>query len=102
MRFNYSSYYENIKQYVIFIIKNSDIVSWKWAHVKSEKETTLGPGCQLGALLSAGPVWFFCDLFDFFNSFFFLLQHFLKFWNVALAWSTKDNNLKEFYNYYLN
>ena len=48
LRFDYSSYYENIKQYVVFIIKNSDMVSWKWAYVKSEKGTTLGPGCQLG------------------------------------------------------
>ena len=48
LRFDYSSYYENIKQYVVFIIKNSDMVSWKWGHVKSEKGTTLRPGCQLG------------------------------------------------------
>ena len=41
-------------------------------------------------------IWFICDLFDFFNSFFFLLKHFFKFWNAALAWSTKDKNLKEF------
>ena len=41
-------------------------------------------------------IWFICDLFDIFSSLFFLLKHFFKFWNVALAWSTKDKNLKEF------
>ena len=51
LRFDYSSYYENIKQYVAFINKNSDMVSWKWAYVKSEKRN-LGLGCQLGGALA--------------------------------------------------
>ena len=55
LRFYDSSYCENIKQYVVFIIKNSDMISWKWAHVKFEKGTTLGPGCQLRGGVTCPP-----------------------------------------------
>ena len=50
LRFDYSSYYENINQYVVFIIKNSDMVSGKWAHVKSEKGTTWDQTTHWGPL----------------------------------------------------
>ena len=36
------------------------MISWKWAHVKFEKGTTLGPGCQLrggGPAPPGPPYW---------------------------------------------